>query len=168
MHPFGWHPGYDNIYFHVFSVLVCALLHVFMQAYIQIPGISVLKFLEIFIRWTLCYTTIFALILSLFVMSNCFLLEFLPMVVSHFLILLFRQNHCMISFLVPFCSTSNPLFWFFKTKAFRAICISGRSLSNSVINLGIRNQCADALSQLGFEYEVLAEQVVGYFTISFI
>ncbi|KAI7756857.1 hypothetical protein M8C21_025042 [Ambrosia artemisiifolia] len=34
----------------------------------------------------------------------------------------------------------------------------GRSLSNSVINLGIRDQCAEALSQLGFEYEVLAEQ----------
>ncbi|KAI3800849.1 hypothetical protein L1987_28947 [Smallanthus sonchifolius] len=34
----------------------------------------------------------------------------------------------------------------------------GRSLSNSVINLGIRDQCADALSQLGFEYEILAEQ----------
>lgn len=37
--------------------------------------------------------------------------------------------------------------------------ISGRSLSNSVINLGIRDQYADALSQLGFEYEVVAEQV---------
>ncbi|XP_019078127.1 uncharacterized protein LOC100264186 isoform X2 [Vitis vinifera] len=36
--------------------------------------------------------------------------------------------------------------------------LMGRSLSNSVINLGIRDQCADALSQLGFEYEVLAEQ----------
>lgn len=37
--------------------------------------------------------------------------------------------------------------------------MSGRSLSNSVINLGIRDQYADALSQLGFEYEVVAEQV---------
>lgn len=37
--------------------------------------------------------------------------------------------------------------------------LSGRSLSNSVINLGIRDQYADALSQLGFEFEVLAEQV---------
>ncbi|KAK9268074.1 hypothetical protein L1049_010513 [Liquidambar formosana] len=36
--------------------------------------------------------------------------------------------------------------------------LMGRSLSNSVINLGIRDQCADALSQLGFEFEVLAEQ----------
>ncbi|KAL8192111.1 hypothetical protein R6Q57_028060 [Mikania cordata] len=36
--------------------------------------------------------------------------------------------------------------------------LMGRSLSNSVINLGIRDQCAEALSQLGFEYEVLAEQ----------
>lgn len=37
--------------------------------------------------------------------------------------------------------------------------MSGRSLSNSVINLGIRDQYAEALSQLGFEFEVLAEQV---------
>ncbi|XWS18435.1 hypothetical protein CRYUN_Cryun32bG0043600 [Craigia yunnanensis] len=36
--------------------------------------------------------------------------------------------------------------------------LMGRSLSNSVINLGIRDQFADALSQLGFELEVLAEQ----------
>lgn len=36
---------------------------------------------------------------------------------------------------------------------------SGRSLSNSVINLGVRDEYADALSQLGFEFEVLAEQV---------
>lgn len=36
---------------------------------------------------------------------------------------------------------------------------SGRSLSNIVINLGIRDQFADALSQLGFDFEVLAEQV---------
>ncbi|KAJ4830575.1 hypothetical protein Tsubulata_017031 [Turnera subulata] len=36
--------------------------------------------------------------------------------------------------------------------------LMGRSLSNSVINLGIRDQYADALTQLGFEYEVLAEQ----------
>ncbi|CAN6689753.1 unnamed protein product [Malus baccata var. baccata] len=36
--------------------------------------------------------------------------------------------------------------------------LMGRSLSNSVINLGIRDQYADALSQLGFEFEVLAEQ----------
>lgn len=36
--------------------------------------------------------------------------------------------------------------------------LMGRSLSNSVINLGIKDQCADALNQLGFEFEVLAEQ----------
>lgn len=36
--------------------------------------------------------------------------------------------------------------------------LMGRSLSNSVNNLGIRDQCAEALNQLGFEYEVLAEQ----------
>ncbi|XP_020272772.1 glycogen phosphorylase 1-like isoform X2 [Asparagus officinalis] len=36
--------------------------------------------------------------------------------------------------------------------------LMGRSLSNSVINLGIRDQYADALTQLGFEFEVLAEQ----------
>ncbi|KAA8519744.1 hypothetical protein F0562_014000 [Nyssa sinensis] len=36
--------------------------------------------------------------------------------------------------------------------------LMGRSLSNSVINLGVRDQYADALSQLGFEFEVLAEQ----------
>ncbi|VFQ78492.1 unnamed protein product [Cuscuta campestris] len=36
--------------------------------------------------------------------------------------------------------------------------LMGRSLSNSVINLGIQDQYADALSQLGFEFEVLAEQ----------
>lgn len=42
----------------------------------------------------------------------------------------------------------------------------GRSLSNSIINLGIRDQCADALSQLGFEFEVLAEQVSAYFVVN--
>ncbi|XP_038998686.1 glycogen phosphorylase 1-like [Hibiscus syriacus] len=36
--------------------------------------------------------------------------------------------------------------------------LMGRSLSNTVINLGVRDQFADALSQLGFEFEVLAEQ----------
>ncbi|MBA0774982.1 hypothetical protein Gotri_010148 [Gossypium trilobum] len=36
--------------------------------------------------------------------------------------------------------------------------LMGRSLSNIVINLGIRDQFADALSQLGFDFEVLAEQ----------
>ncbi|RDX93826.1 Glycogen phosphorylase 1, partial [Mucuna pruriens] len=36
--------------------------------------------------------------------------------------------------------------------------LMGRSLSNSVINLGIQDQYAEALSQLGFEFEVLAEQ----------
>ncbi|GLU22950.1 hypothetical protein SLE2022_389860 [Rubroshorea leprosula] len=36
--------------------------------------------------------------------------------------------------------------------------LMGRSLSNSVINLGIRDQYADALNQLGFEFEVVAEQ----------
>ncbi|KAG6416612.1 hypothetical protein SASPL_124045 [Salvia splendens] len=36
--------------------------------------------------------------------------------------------------------------------------LMGRSLSNSVINLGIRDEYAEALSQLGFEYEVLSEQ----------
>uniref|UniRef100_A0A6M2EM43 Alpha-1,4 glucan phosphorylase n=1 Tax=Populus davidiana TaxID=266767 RepID=A0A6M2EM43_9ROSI len=36
--------------------------------------------------------------------------------------------------------------------------LMGRSLSNSVINLGIRDQYADALKELGFEFEVLAEQ----------
>lgn len=44
--------------------------------------------------------------------------------------------------------------------------ISGRSLSNSVINLGIKDQCAEALSQLGFEYEVLAEQVKSPVTVT--
>jgi len=43
--------------------------------------------------------------------------------------------------------------------------ISGRSLSNSVINLGIQDQYAEALSQLGFEFEVLAEQVLLMFLI---
>ncbi|KAI5447940.1 uncharacterized protein LOC127081761 isoform X1 [Lathyrus oleraceus] len=36
--------------------------------------------------------------------------------------------------------------------------LMGRSLSNSVINLGIQDQYTEALSQLGFEFEVLAEQ----------
>ncbi|KAJ8761099.1 hypothetical protein K2173_000778 [Erythroxylum novogranatense] len=36
--------------------------------------------------------------------------------------------------------------------------LMGRSLSNSVINLGVRDQYAEALSQLGFEFEVVAEQ----------
>ncbi|XP_068665455.1 uncharacterized protein [Aristolochia californica] len=36
--------------------------------------------------------------------------------------------------------------------------LMGRSLSNSITNLGIRDQCAEALNQLGFELEVLAEQ----------
>jgi len=43
--------------------------------------------------------------------------------------------------------------------------ISGRSLSNSVINLGIQDQYAEALSQLGFEFEVVAEQVLLMFLI---
>jgi len=49
-----------------------------------------------------------------------------------------------------------PVFW-----------ISGRSLSNSVINLGIQDQYAEALNQLGFEFEVLAEQVLFTFTLIF-
>ncbi|KAJ1394031.1 Phosphorylase pyridoxal-phosphate attachment site [Sesbania bispinosa] len=36
--------------------------------------------------------------------------------------------------------------------------LMGRSLSNSVINLGIQDQYAEALNQLGFEFEVVAEQ----------
>ncbi|KDP21008.1 hypothetical protein JCGZ_21479 [Jatropha curcas] len=36
--------------------------------------------------------------------------------------------------------------------------LMGRALSNSITNLGIRDQYADALSQLGFDLEVLAEQ----------
>lgn len=36
--------------------------------------------------------------------------------------------------------------------------LMGRSLSNSVINLGIRDEYANALKELGFEFEVLAEQ----------
>ncbi|MCD7450255.1 hypothetical protein HAX54_004700 [Datura stramonium] len=36
--------------------------------------------------------------------------------------------------------------------------LMGRSLTNSVINLGIQDQYADALTQLGFDFEVLAEQ----------
>lgn len=36
--------------------------------------------------------------------------------------------------------------------------LMGRSLTNSVINLGVRDQYADALKQLGFELEVLSEQ----------
>ncbi|KAL8108109.1 hypothetical protein AgCh_024524 [Apium graveolens] len=36
--------------------------------------------------------------------------------------------------------------------------LMGRTLSNSVINLGIRDQYTDALSQLGFDFEVVAEQ----------
>lgn len=42
---------------------------------------------------------------------------------------------------------------------------TGRSLSNSVINLGIQDQYAEALSQLGFEFEVLAEQVLLMFNL---
>lgn len=45
--------------------------------------------------------------------------------------------------------------------------ISGRSLSNSVINLGIQDQYTEALSQLGFEFEVLAEQVLFTFNLIF-
>ncbi|XP_061341537.1 uncharacterized protein LOC133287871 isoform X1 [Gastrolobium bilobum] len=53
--------------------------------------------------------------------------------------------------------------YFKRTKPKRLYFLSleflmGRSLSNSVINLGIQDQYAEALSQLGFEYEVLAEQ----------
>lgn len=50
------------------------------------------------------------------------------------------------------CITSGTRLFFFASFA-------GRSLSNSVINLGVRDQYADALNQLGFEFEVLAEQV---------
>ncbi|WVY93404.1 hypothetical protein V8G54_032492 [Vigna mungo] len=53
--------------------------------------------------------------------------------------------------------------YFKRTKPKRLYFLSleflmGRSLSNSVINLGIQDQYAEALSQLGFEFEVLAEQ----------
>ncbi|XP_058771543.1 uncharacterized protein LOC131644937 isoform X1 [Vicia villosa] len=53
--------------------------------------------------------------------------------------------------------------YFKKKKAKRLYFLSleflmGRSLSNSVINLGIQDQYTEALSQLGFEFEVLAEQ----------
>ncbi|WJX26678.1 glycogen phosphorylase [Trifolium repens] len=53
--------------------------------------------------------------------------------------------------------------YFKKTKSKRLYFLSleflmGRSLSNSVINLGIQDQYAEALDQLGFEFEVLAEQ----------
>ncbi|KAK9092700.1 hypothetical protein Syun_027611 [Stephania yunnanensis] len=36
--------------------------------------------------------------------------------------------------------------------------LMGRSLSNSAVNLGIKDQCSDALNQLGFEFEQLVEQ----------
>lgn len=36
--------------------------------------------------------------------------------------------------------------------------LMGRSLTNSVTNLGIQDEYADALTQLGFDFEVLAEQ----------
>ncbi|XP_055803232.1 uncharacterized protein LOC129872315 isoform X2 [Solanum dulcamara] len=36
--------------------------------------------------------------------------------------------------------------------------LMGRSLTNSITNLGIQDQYADALTQLGFDFEVLAEQ----------
>lgn len=39
------------------------------------------------------------------------------------------------------------------------IMSTGRSLSNSVVNLGIKDQYTEALMQLGFDFEVLAEQV---------
>ncbi|KAL1335884.1 hypothetical protein HN51_030328 [Arachis hypogaea] len=53
--------------------------------------------------------------------------------------------------------------YFKRTKPKRLYFLSleflmGRSLSNSVINLGIEDQCAEALNQLGFEFEVVAEQ----------
>ena len=37
--------------------------------------------------------------------------------------------------------------------------LPGRSLLNSLSNLGIKDQYAEALQQLGFDLEVLAEQV---------
>ncbi|QHO14799.1 Glycogen phosphorylase [Arachis hypogaea] len=56
--------------------------------------------------------------------------------------------------------------YFKRTKPKRLYFLSleflmGRSLSNSVINLGIEDQCAEALNQLGFEFEVVAEQFYG-------
>ncbi|KAK7246456.1 hypothetical protein RIF29_41324 [Crotalaria pallida] len=53
--------------------------------------------------------------------------------------------------------------YFKRTKPKRLYFLSleflmGRSLSNSVINLGIQDKYAEALNQLGFEFEVLAEQ----------
>ncbi|XP_039117647.1 glycogen phosphorylase 1-like isoform X2 [Dioscorea cayenensis subsp. rotundata] len=36
--------------------------------------------------------------------------------------------------------------------------LMGRSLSNSIINLGVKDQYMDALNQLGFSFEILAEQ----------
>lgn len=52
------------------------------------------------------------------------------------------------------------LFGIFRLIKFLSLLdLSGRSLTNSVINLGIQDQYADALTQLGFDFEVLAEQV---------
>ena len=36
---------------------------------------------------------------------------------------------------------------------------AGRSLLNSIINLGLKDQYAEALSELGYNLEVLVEQV---------
>ncbi|KAH7651855.1 starch phosphorylase protein [Dioscorea alata] len=36
--------------------------------------------------------------------------------------------------------------------------LMGRSLSNSIINLGVKDQYMDALNQLGFSFEIVAEQ----------
>lgn len=65
------------------------------------------------------------------------------------------------SLIKAFASESLQLMLFFyPVLKITFVWVSGRSLSNSVINLGIQDQYAEALSQLGFEFEVLAEQVL--------
>lgn len=63
------------------------------------------------------------------------------------------------SLYVSFCVSRQICIYFL----IHEFCPLGRSLSNSVINLGIQDEYSEALSQLGFEFEVLAEQVCKFY-----
>lgn len=113
---FGWFTPLGDIQVLIisiftFSLYMYALMHVFSHAYMHIPGISILKFLQILIRWVLRHRTVyFALLLEQICdMSNCFSTwVLLSPVVSYFLVSVFRHNRWVISFF-----SSNPFFWCF-------------------------------------------------------
>jgi hypothetical protein len=80
-------------------------------------------------------------------------------VLSYSFILLLTRNHllCFFSILCVIKDVKVLVLKFTATNF--ALCLSGRSLLNSVYNLGIHNQYEEALRQLGYNLEVCVEQV---------